>query len=62
MPLQVALDPEAYLAWAMNGVALPRENGFPLRVLLPDKYGMKQPRWLEQIEITGESVSDHWEK
>ena len=62
VPLQVALDPEAYLAWEMNGVALPREHGFPLRVLLPDKYGMKQPRWLERIEITGESVSGHWEK
>ena len=62
VPLQVALDPEAYLAWEINGVALPREHGFPLRVLLPDKYGMKQPRWLERIEITGESVSGHWEK
>ncbi len=23
---------------------------------------MKQPRWLERIEITGENVSGHWEK
>ncbi len=62
VPLRVALDPEAYLAWEMNGAPLPREHGYPLRVLLPDKYGMKQPRWLERIEITGESVSGHWEK
>ncbi len=61
VPLPVALDPETYLAWEMNGVPLPREHGFPLRVLITGKYGMKQPRWLERIEVTRESVSGYWE-
>lgn len=61
VPLAVALDPEAYLAWEMNGVPLPREHGYPLRVLLPGKYGMKQPRWLDTIEITGDAVRGYWE-
>lgn len=62
VPSAVALDPEAYLAYRMNGAPLPREHGFPLRVLLPGKYGMKQPRWLERIEVTGESISGYWER
>ncbi len=61
VPLEVALDEEAYLAYQMNGVPLPREHGYPLRVLLPGKYGMKQPRWLERIEVTDGSVSGYWE-
>lgn len=61
VPLSVALDPEAYLAWEMNGVPLPREHGYPLRVLLPGKYGMKQPRWLSRIEITADAVRGYWE-
>ncbi len=62
VPLEVALDPESYLAYEMNGVALPREHGFPLRVLLPGKYGMKQPRWLERIIVTRDSTSGYWER
>lgn len=61
VPLETALDKESFLAWEMNGAPLPREHGFPLRVLLPGKYGMKQPRWLQRIEITSDSVSGYWE-
>ncbi|HSR53249.1 MAG TPA: molybdopterin-dependent oxidoreductase [Acidobacteriota bacterium] len=61
VPLEVGLDPEAYLAYEMNGRRLPREHGFPARVLLPGKYGMKQPKWLERIEITSRNVGGYWE-
>ncbi len=61
VPLQVALDSETVLALEMNGVPLPREHGFPARVLIPDRYGMKQPRWLERIEVTDEPATGYWE-
>jgi DMSO/TMAO reductase YedYZ molybdopterin-dependent catalytic subunit len=62
VPLEVAVDPETYLAFEMNKVRLPHKHGFPVRVLIPDKFGMKQPRWLEKIVI-GESVpSGYWER
>ena len=32
------------------------EHGFPLRIYIPDVYGMKQPKWIESIDAT-----DHWE-
>jgi hypothetical protein len=44
------------LAYAWDGVPLTREHGFPLRIYIPDIYGMKQPKWIESIEAT-----DHWE-
>jgi hypothetical protein len=44
------------LTYAWDGLPLPEKHGFPLRVYIPDRYGMKQPKWIESIEVT-----DHWE-
>ena len=51
VPLAIALSELSWLAYKMNGEALPIKHGFPARVLLPGIYGMKQPRWLSKIEI-----------
>jgi DMSO/TMAO reductase YedYZ molybdopterin-dependent catalytic subunit len=62
VPMETAMDPEVYLVYEMNGKPLPAAHGFPLRVLLPGKYGMKQPRWLHEIEVTPDWVSGYWER
>ena len=49
-------DERIMLAYAWDGVPLKREHGFPVRIYIPDIYGMKQPKWIESIEAT-----DHWE-
>lgn len=49
-------DPRIMLTYAWDGVPLPREHGFPLRIYIPDLYGMKQPKWITSIEAV-----DHWE-
>ena len=51
VPLEVALHSNAFIAYEMNGEKLPIRHGFPARVFLPGKYGMKQPRWLSKIEV-----------
>ncbi len=51
VPLELALNPLAWIAYQMNGEPLPLRHGFPARVLLPGLYGMKQARWLSRIEI-----------
>ncbi len=57
VPLEVARsDARVMLAYAWDGVPLPVGHGFPLRIYVPDVYGMKQPKWIEAIEAT-----DHWE-
>jgi DMSO/TMAO reductase YedYZ molybdopterin-dependent catalytic subunit len=40
-----------FLAYHMNGEPLTRVHGFPLRIILPGKYGMKMPKWLTRIEF-----------
>lgn len=61
--IERCLDDYAFLALQMNGQPLPGAHGFPARVMLPDLYGMKQPRWLKRIELqhTADTTS-YWEK
>jgi DMSO/TMAO reductase YedYZ molybdopterin-dependent catalytic subunit len=49
--IQDALQPEALLAFHLNGQPLPAKNGFPLRLILPGWYGMTQIKWLSRIEV-----------
>jgi DMSO/TMAO reductase YedYZ molybdopterin-dependent catalytic subunit len=39
---------------------LTRQHGFPLRVFIPDLYGMKQPKWIERITLTADSKPGYW--
>jgi DMSO/TMAO reductase YedYZ molybdopterin-dependent catalytic subunit len=48
--VQDAMDPNAILAFALNGQTLSPEHGFPLRVILPGWYGMTQIKWLGEIQ------------
>lgn len=52
----IARDERVMLAYAWDGVPLTIEHGFPMRLYVPDVYGMKQPKWIEAIEAI-----DHWE-
>ncbi len=56
------LRPDNFLAWEMNGEPLPRIHGFPLRIFLPGKYGMKMPKWLTRIELVDKEYLGYWEQ
>jgi sulfane dehydrogenase subunit SoxC len=42
---------DAVLAYEMNGVPLPPQHGYPLRLLVPGWYGMTNVKWLQSIEL-----------
>ena len=46
VPLAVAMSPDALLVFEMNGQVLPREHGYPARLLIPGRYGMKSAKWV----------------
>src|SRR5919199_1044205 len=46
LPIEAALDPGTLLVYEMNGDVLPREHGYPARLLVPGRYGMKNPKWV----------------
>jgi hypothetical protein len=45
----------------MNGEVIPSLHGFPLRILNPGYYGVKQPAWVTEIEVIDRPIKDYWE-
>ncbi len=42
------------LAYAVNGMPLPPQHGFPLRLIVPGWYGMTSVKWLARIDAIAE--------
>jgi DMSO/TMAO reductase YedYZ molybdopterin-dependent catalytic subunit len=60
IPLEKALEPTTLLVFGMNGVALPKEHGFPVRVIVPGIYGMKNVKWVTGIEAVANDYQGYW--
>ena len=45
---------DVLLAYAMNGQPLPASHGFPLRLVVPEWYGMASVKWLRSITAIAE--------
>lgn len=43
---------EPLLVTRMNGESLPREHGFPVRLVIHESFGYMNVKWLEKIEAT----------
>ncbi len=62
VPLLRAQGPGAMLALHMNGERLPREHGFPARVLVPGLYGMMNAKWVRQIRLVDQPFQGYWQR
>ncbi len=49
LTVEDALRDEVFLAYEMNGQPLPPQHGSPLRLIVPDWYGMASVKWLKGI-------------
>jgi len=56
----VEAEPRIMLAYHWDGIPLLYKHGFPLRIYIPDRYGMKQPKWITQIEVTDRYIDGYW--
>jgi hypothetical protein len=61
LPAEELLRGENFLPYTMNGVPLPPDHGFPVRIFIPGKYGMKQPKWITEIEFLDHEQTGYWE-
>ncbi len=62
-PLDLATDGrDAMIAIGMNGAALPREHGFPARMVVPGLYGfVSATKWISRITLTTYAEQDaYW--
>lgn len=62
IPLEKALSAEVLLAYEMNGVDLPPEHGFPLRVVVPGYIGARSVKWLSEISVQMEPSHNFFQR
>lgn len=64
IPLARAMNPEAevLLAYEMNGEPLPRDHGFPVRVVVPGVVGARHVKWLGKVSVELEESHSHWQR
>src|ERR671933_196078 len=61
LPLDKALEPDTLLAWDMNDAPLTPEHGGPLRLVVPDWYGMASVKWLTRLEARDEPFPGYYQ-
>ena len=54
LPVAGLLEGDALLAYEVNGVPLPPQHGFPLRLVVPGWYGMTSVKWLSRVTVLDE--------
>ena len=62
IPLDRAIADGTLLVFEMNGEPLTPEHGFPVRLLVPGIYGMKNVKWLQRIEAVDSDIKGYWQR
>jgi DMSO/TMAO reductase YedYZ molybdopterin-dependent catalytic subunit len=62
IPLERAMANETLLVYEMNGEPLTPEHGFPIRLLVPGIYGMKNVKWITRIEPIAFDLKGYWQR
>jgi DMSO/TMAO reductase YedYZ molybdopterin-dependent catalytic subunit len=60
VPLEDLMDPRTLFVYGMDGETLTTVHGFPLRIYIPNRYGMKQPKWIIAIEAIDHDGPGYW--
>ncbi len=60
LTLSEAVNETAFLAVGMHGRELPKQNGAPVRVVVPWKYGYKSIKSVTAIELMAERPATFW--
>jgi sulfoxide reductase catalytic subunit YedY len=60
--LDEALHPLTLLTMGMYGQVLPNQNGAPVRVVIPWKYGFKSAKSIVRIRLTSDEPKTAWNK
>jgi len=59
IPLEKASD--VLLAYKMNDVDLPPENGFPVRAIVPGWYAVASIKWLQRVIVTDKPFNGYYQ-
>ena len=54
--------PDVLLGYKLNDKPLSQEQGYPLRLVIPDMYGFKYIKWVNQITLSDHLEPGYWEQ
>lgn len=55
-----ALHPQTLLCYELNGKPLPMNQGYPLRLIIPVKYGVKSLKRIGDMYFSNQRTPDYW--
>ena len=62
IPFSRAMEDDVMLAYLMNGEKLPKDHGFPVRLVVPGLYGIKNVKWITEIEVYNGDYKGYWQQ
>ena len=62
--IEKALNPygDCLIAYEMNDEPLPRDHGFPLRIIVPGYAAVRSVKWLNRIELSATEAEGPWQR
>jgi DMSO/TMAO reductase YedYZ molybdopterin-dependent catalytic subunit len=61
LALETMMEGDVLVAWAHGGERLTAEHGFPLRLVVPQRYGWKSAKWLRGLRFLDANKRGFWE-
>ena len=62
IPFERAMNGDVLLAYMMNGETLPQAHGYPIRAVVPGLYGIKNVKWITEIEVVDHDYKGYWQQ
>jgi len=59
--VEQALATDVMLGYRLNGKPLSKDQGAPLRLVIPQMYGYKYIKWVNRVEFAAEPLQGYWE-
>jgi sulfite oxidase len=62
--IEKAMNPygDVIVAYEMNDEPLPRDHGYPLRVIVPGYAAVRNVKWINKIELSQEEAEGPWQR
>ena len=61
LPLTVCDDDDVLLATHWNGRPLTKDHGWPVRMIVPKRYGWKGAKWVKKVTFLEQDQKGFWE-
>ena len=60
VPMAEAMDERYLLVYSLNGAPLSAPHRYPLRIYIPNHFGMKQPKWIQSMKVVAQPQIGYW--